>query len=215
VGRFAALLVVCAFFLPARAAAQSGDAVARARTHFEAGRALYNLGNYTDAIREFSAGYQLAPRPPFLINLGQCYRKLGDLEHAREMYVKFLEESPPEDPDRAQVRQVLSDLDAEIARQPAKPKPRGEMMPAAPYPDRPSPGSEPRVTPAPAAAVVVAAPPPEKKPFIKRHWWIIPVSIVAAAGLGLGLGLGLTAASGVNCDAASLGCVYANTPAGQ
>src|SRR4051794_39314445 len=83
------------------ARAQSDDALARARSHFEAGRALYNLQQYTDAIREFSAGYQLVNKPQFLVNLAQCYDRLASgtsdlagrrdaLEHARDLYNKYL-----------------------------------------------------------------------------------------------------------------------------
>jgi hypothetical protein len=165
------------------------DAVARARTHFEAGRALYSLGNYNDAIREFSAGYYMVPKPQFLVNLGQCYRKLNDLAKAKEMYNKFLAEAPADDPDREQVKQILVDLDAQIAAAPPKP-----IEPA------------PTAQPAPTAAAVTSEAPPRKS-WIKRNWWIIPVGvIVVGAGLGVGLGLGLQPKQ-VDCGAASLGCI--------
>src|SRR5262245_45858671 len=83
--------------------AEGGDALARARSHFEAGRALYSLGNYTDAIREFSAGYELVGKPQFLLNLGQCYRKQNQLQRARQMYQKYLSQAPSSDPERPQV----------------------------------------------------------------------------------------------------------------
>jgi tetratricopeptide (TPR) repeat protein len=174
--------------------AQTQDAISRARTHFEAGRALYNLGNYTDAIREFSAGYQLAPRPQFLVNLGQCYRKLGGLENltkARDLYRKFLDEASPGDPDREQVKSVLTDLEQEIAATPA----------AAPPP--PPKAAEPE----PQQNALVASAPPAKKPFIKRHWWIIPVTIVAAAGLAVGIYFAVKPSGQVDCGSASLGCI--------
>jgi tetratricopeptide (TPR) repeat protein len=174
--------------------AQSADTVARARTHFEAGRALYNLGNYTDAIREFSAGYQLAPRPQFLLNLGQAYRKLNDLQRARDMYKKYLDEAPPNDPDREQVRQIAQDLEQQIASQPA------------PVPVPPLVHHE--AQPAPVAAAVVVEPPP-KKSFIKKHWWIIPVSAVVLAGVGVGIYFGVRPAPQVDCSAATLGCIDA------
>jgi tetratricopeptide (TPR) repeat protein len=166
----------------------SADAVARARTHFEAGRALYNLGNYNDAIREFSAGYYMVPKPQFLVNLGQCYRKLNNLVKAREMYNKFLAEAPADDPDRDQAKQILTDLDAQIA--------------AAPPPPEPAPTAQP----APQAAAVTSEAPPRKS-WIKRNWWIIPVgAVVVGVGLGVGLGLGLQPKQ-VDCGAASLGCI--------
>jgi tetratricopeptide (TPR) repeat protein len=78
----------------------------RAKNHFEAGRALYYLGNYAEAIREFSAGYELTRKPEFLINLGQAYRKLEDLPRAAEMYQRFLDTAPPTAPEREQARRV-------------------------------------------------------------------------------------------------------------
>jgi tetratricopeptide (TPR) repeat protein len=170
------LCVLLCLVLPwGGARAESPDGTARARTHFEAGRALYILGNYSDAIREFAAGYQLAPRPQFLINLGQSHRKLGDLPKARDMYRKFLSEAPPDDPDRAAAKQVLDDVEREIAARPAAPLP--PPVPAVPV-----------VAPAPAPATTASvSAEPRRRPFIARHWWIIPTSAVVAAGLAVGI----------------------------
>src|SRR5262245_51526681 len=87
------------------------DSMARARAHFEVGRGMYRLGNYSEALREFSAGYQLAPKPQFLINLGQCYRKLNQLTRAHQMYEKFLAEAPPNDPERESVKRLLAETE--------------------------------------------------------------------------------------------------------
>jgi tetratricopeptide (TPR) repeat protein len=168
-------VLACVWLLSGAASADGPDGTARARTHFEAGRALYILGNYSDAIREFAAGYQLAPRPQFLLNLGQSHRKLGDLTKARDMFRRFLAEAPPDDPDRAAAKQVLDDVEREIAARPVAPPPP-PVVPA------------PVVAPAapPAVAVSVTAE-PRRRPFIARHWWIIPTTAVVAAGLGVGI----------------------------
>jgi tetratricopeptide (TPR) repeat protein len=179
---------------PLQARAQSDDALARARTHFEAGRALYDLGSYSEAAREFAAGYRLAPRPQFLLNLGQCYRRLDQLDNAREMYRRFLADAPPDDRDRAQAAEVLAEIERQIAERPA------------PEPSPPSPSAaHAEATPSPhAAALTLTAAPPTKKPFIKRHWWIIPVSVaVAGAGVALGVYYG-TRSDG--CAGGNLGC---------
>jgi tetratricopeptide (TPR) repeat protein len=182
------------------AAAQSPAEINRARQHFEAGRALYNLGNYTDAIREFSAGYQLVPRPQFLLNLGQAYRKQNDLTHAREMFRKFLAAAPPNDPDRGQARVILDEIEdalieqAPRVTQPAPPE-RGLADPYANVPSRPS-------------LVVTAAPEvPRKKSFMSRHWWIIPVSTVLVVGMSVGIYFAIKPDDPVSCDQASLGCL--------
>jgi tetratricopeptide (TPR) repeat protein len=187
-----AFAIGLAFALGSTAHAQSADAIGRARTHFEAGRALYNLGNYTDAIREFSAGYQLVPKPQFLVNLGQAYRKLGDLGKAREMYKKFLDEAAPADPDREQVKGLLADIEAEQATQ---------------TPPTPAPAPAPATTSTTTSAPVVVSEAPQKKPFIKRHWWIIPVAaVVVGVAIGVGVYYG-TRSNQVDCSSASLGCI--------
>jgi hypothetical protein len=194
--------------------AQSADAVARARTHFQAGRALYDLGNYTDAIREFSAGYQLVPKPQFLINLGQSYRKLGDLERARDMYKRFLADTPPDDPDRGQAKLVLADIEKQIAARPPQPISESKSPPPPPAPGtttaEPKTAATPTATPTPASsslAVTTTPPPPEKKSFVRRHWWIFPVGAVVLAGAAVGIYFGVRPAPQVGCGEASLGCI--------
>ncbi|HZS39798.1 MAG TPA: tetratricopeptide repeat protein, partial [Polyangia bacterium] len=108
----AALALVAAL-----AAAARGDGnQERARAHFEAGRVQYNLGDYPAAAREFAAGYRAVPRPQFLVNLGQTYRRMGQLERAREMYERFLADAPPNDRARPQVRELVGEVERELAR---------------------------------------------------------------------------------------------------
>jgi tetratricopeptide (TPR) repeat protein len=66
-----------------------------ARRHYIKGVEHYKTAAYEEAIAEFEAGYKLVPKPQFLLNLGQAYRKLDRLETAREMFVKFLNTAPP------------------------------------------------------------------------------------------------------------------------
>jgi hypothetical protein len=206
-------IALWAFVLSGTAQAQSDDALARARTHFEAGRALYSLKNYTDAIREFSAGYQLVPRPQFLVNLGQCYDHLAGgitdpadkrekLERARDMYNKFLQDAPPSDPLRSQVAGVLVDLETKLQALPPPP----------PKQEPPPPKQEPPPTaaaPPPAAAPKDEA--PKKKSGIARFWWLIPVAAVVVVGVSLGAYYG-TRPTGPDCSSATFGCVDASKP---
>ncbi|HEX9104999.1 MAG TPA: tetratricopeptide repeat protein, partial [Polyangia bacterium] len=101
----AALVVSLSLAVPARAG--SADDEERARGHYEIGLGLYRLGDYHGALKEFAAGYELAHRPGFLLNLGQTYRKLGELREARDMYRQFLAEAPHDDPARPEARKVL------------------------------------------------------------------------------------------------------------
>lgn len=200
VARVAAALVVAVVVLAGAAATArgEGDRESRARAHYEVGLGMYHLGNYRDAIREFSAGYELSPRPLFLINLGQAYRKLGELDKAGEMFRRYLAVTPPEAPDRAQVRELLAAVDKERG---SAPPPTSEREPPRP------PLTSPAVTSPAAAAVVSAPPPPKARSGIRRYWWAIPV---AAVGTGLVLGLTLyftLPPSQVACTSATIGCV--------
>jgi tetratricopeptide (TPR) repeat protein len=167
------------------AAAADDDPQARARAHYEIGSGLYRLGDYSGAQREFAAGYELTHKPGFLLNLGQTYRKLHDLSSARDMYKKFLDDAPPEDPQRAQARQVLGDIEAELRSQPA-PAP-------SPVP-KPAVVSAPVVAPvAPAPSAVVAAPRPPKKRGRALQIAGITVGIVGLGLAGGGLGAAVLA----------------------
>lgn len=182
--------------------AQAGDALQRAKNHYMAGNALFKLGNYTDAVREFAAGYSLVPKPYFLYNLGQCHRKLGDLRKAREMYARFVEQIPDSDPDREQAKKIVAELDEQIAKLP-------------PEPVRKDPEPQPTVKAQPdpqlTSTTSSVTQPPPAKPFIKRHWWIIPVSIVVVGvGVGVGVYFGTKPPAQVGCnDAGVIGCVSA------
>ena len=183
----------------AAAHAQSNDDISRARTHFEAGRALYQLGNYDEALREFAAGYELAPRPQFLLNLGQCYRKLENLEQARAMYQRYLHDAPVSDPERAQAQQILAEIDRQIADKQAAAAAAAAPPPTAPTGTTAAPAS------APAATATLTAAAPARKPWIKRNWWIIPVgAVVVGVAVGLGVYYGTRAPD--PCSGANLVC---------
>ena len=192
-------LIVTVLACALHAQAQSDDPVARARTHFEAGRALYQLGNYNEALREFAAGYQLAARPQFLLNLGQCYRKLEDLPNARAMYQRYLHDAPATDAERPQAQQILAEIDKQIADQQAA---------AAPPPVTPLPSTATAVPPSTsdaATATLTQKAPPPRKSWIKRNWWIIPVgAVVVGVGVGLGVYYGTRAPD--PCSGANLTC---------
>jgi tetratricopeptide (TPR) repeat protein len=191
-------VAVAVLFCAAAAQAQSEDAIGRARTHFEAGRALYQLGNFNEALREFAAGYQLVPKPQFLLNLGQCYRKLDDLAQAREMYQRYLHDAPATDPERQQAQQILAEIDQQIADQRAASAPPPPPPPVASAP--PPTSAEPS-----AATALTASAPPAKKSWIKRNWWILPVGAVVV-GVGVGLGVYYGTRTADPCSGANLAC---------
>lgn len=200
-------LVVVALFAGARPAVADappppGDALQRAKNHYMAGNALFKLGNYTDAVREFAAGYSLVPKPYFLYNLGQCYRKLGDPRQAREMYAKFIEQIPEADSDREAAKKIVAELDEQIAKLPSE-TPKPTPVPTISPPTQPEPP--------PIPSLVVVQSPPPKKSFLKRHWWVIPVSlVVVGTAVGVGVYFGTKAPAQIHCnDAGVIGCISA------
>jgi tetratricopeptide (TPR) repeat protein len=93
----------------------SGDAEAQARREYEAGRRLYEAGQYREAIERFAAGYALAPRPIFLLNIGQAHRQLFEPARARESYAAFLAQAPADDPARPEVEELVREIDASLS----------------------------------------------------------------------------------------------------
>jgi len=168
-------IVLALLAMPGQAWAQAQDAVQRAHIHFEAGRALYRLGNFTEAAREFTAGYELVPRPGFLLNLGQCYIAMHELDKAHDMYRRWLHDAAADDPKRPEAEQIVGEIERKLAEQASGPEGTrtGEIAPP------------------PLDTATLHASAPAHKPWIKRNWWVIPVSLViAGAAVGVGVYFG-------------------------
>ena len=188
---------------PARAGA--ADDEERARGHYEIGLGLYRLGDYEGALKEFGAGYELARKPGFLLNLGQTYRKLGELREARDMYRQYLAAVPHDDPALPEARKVLAELERAIraARPPEPPPPSPSTEPApAPTPSPPPPAMPPPSAAAPPPAVAPVAVHTNAPAHRSRRGLRIAGIAVGVAGLGLvGAGIGTAvAADGVARD---------------
>jgi tetratricopeptide (TPR) repeat protein len=97
--------------------AETAKLMEDARAQFEAGNQHYAAGRFHDAIRHFQAGYALVPRPNFLVNLGQSYRKLGDLPRAKEAYVAYVRALPENSALRDQALQVLAEIEVQLQEQ--------------------------------------------------------------------------------------------------
>jgi tetratricopeptide (TPR) repeat protein len=183
---------------------------ARARAHFEAGATHYSRGDYQAAEREFAAGYHLARRPQFLVNLGQVYRRLGKLERAREMYQRFLDEAASDDLARPQVRALRDEVEA-LERQQRKRRP--SELEATPPPPPPveavaAPATTEQAAPRAEAGLVVAAAPAHEQSFWRRYFWVVPVGAVVAALAVVGIYFAAVPRNpGPDCSGAQLGCL--------
>jgi hypothetical protein len=152
---------------PAPNVPPSPETVARARSHFDAGNGYYASGLYQDAIREFQAGYALVPRPSFLVNLGQAYRKVGNLDRAKESYVSYLRSLPADSPLRDQALRVLAEIEVQLEE-----RGRADEAPRPPAP----------IAPPPVVHATTPVAPPAPPPPNGARW--IGVG-VATAGVGL------------------------------
>jgi tetratricopeptide (TPR) repeat protein len=169
----------------------ANDNVARARVLFQSGRTHYELGSYSEAIRDFAAGYALSPRPEFLLNLGQAYRASGDATKAIELFNKYLERAPPDAPLRSEVRSLIAELTSKLEAQ--------RVSLPADVPRKSEPLSMPSSTPE-------AAPPPESPKPVSVGWILAGAGLVVAAVATV---VAIGAASGqVSCAPGySLGCI--------
>jgi hypothetical protein len=191
-GRTVAVLVAaCTWLVGSEAAAQApatGEDEASARLHHDRGSKLYDQGRYLEAAREFEAGYQAAPRPLFLLNIGHSYRRSQDLRRAKAAYEKLLR-TDPTTPHRPLVEDLIRTIDDALSVQelaipvPTPPAPRSPEVPGgrAAGPER-----EP-----PAASLVTALPPPEparsaaSSSWLRSPWfWGVVAGVVTAGVAG-------------------------------
>ena len=179
-----ALSLVSVLLLALGGVARAEDDETEARFHFRAGEALFRVGKYNEAIREFQAGYGLAPRAPFLLNIAQAYRRLGDVQNAIDAYQKFLDLAAADDPRRADVESVLAELRAGRA-----PPPAVEVAPLR------APAAQP-IAPSPPPPVAIVAPtPPSPKPRPRRTLAIAlgtVAGLLVIGGVAAGLVVGLS-----------------------
>ena len=196
-GRF----IVLALLVTSSVARATPSQEELARSHFVAGEEEYARGRWKDALHEFQLGYALSPRPEFLINFAQVYRKLGDYDAAARECQRYLATAPPSQL-AAQAERLLQQIKEEQAKAPPlanpAPPPPNPAAPSPPHPAAPpppKPAAPSAVAPAAVASpALVASPPPPPK---KKRAWIAPVVVgcvlVAGAAVTIGLVFGLPA----------------------
>ena len=78
---------------------------------FEQGESFFKLGQYDKAILAYQEAYLLSKAPLFLLNIGQCYKNLGQTKEAIHSYEAFIREDP-KSPYRAEIEGKIDDLNA-------------------------------------------------------------------------------------------------------
>ncbi len=81
-----------------------------AQQHFKEGEQRYGARQFQAALDEYQAGFTILPLPGFLVNIGQCYRRMGDLPHARSTFQRFVL-AAPDSPLVPEVRELISEID--------------------------------------------------------------------------------------------------------
>jgi tetratricopeptide (TPR) repeat protein len=81
----------------------------RTRKSFDAGRAAYDVGDYSRALEQFQQAYELSDRPQLLYNIGQCADRLRLDETALAAFRRYIERVP-DAANRYQVEQRISVL---------------------------------------------------------------------------------------------------------
>jgi tetratricopeptide (TPR) repeat protein len=103
----------------ARAGGGEDKATAIAKRHFYAGEKLFALGRFSDALAEYEAAFDAKPLPAFLFNIGQCHRNLHDYDAAIFSFRKYLS-LLPDAPNKAEVEDLIRELEAAQARDKAE-----------------------------------------------------------------------------------------------
>ncbi|MDB4981077.1 MAG: Tetratricopeptide repeat domain protein [Myxococcales bacterium] len=122
--------------------------VAKAKAHYERGLALYQVGEYRQALDEFKAAHLEKPDPAFLYNMGQCLRQLGDSDNALVFYKRYLSLGGADERLRDEVERRVREI--ELAR-------TAKNKSSASRPSQPTPAPVPRLSDTTLAA---ASPPP-------------------------------------------------------
>jgi tetratricopeptide (TPR) repeat protein len=207
-------IVVLAVLVAGFASAARADDDEAGKRLFRRGEDFIKAGNYRAAAEAFEEGYAAAPRVGFLVNIGNCYRKLGELSRARQYYQRFLDAAPADHPSRAEVADYLRAMD-QIEADGVKVEDAAPVLtppPTAPTPPPPLPPPPPPPQPAlidspvPPALLIKETPraaPGSSAPVYKRAWFWAIVGGVVAASAGAFL---LTQRRGGGQCAASLGC---------
>jgi tetratricopeptide (TPR) repeat protein len=152
--------------------------IAQARHHFLTGKVAYDAGDYRFAIKEFLAGYHLYPKPAFLINIAQSYRKVGQPEDAL-LYFKTYLEIAPSSRMRQELERLIHELKEEQARINEKKKKKKK---AASRKAIAHVLTDPKSTPRPRQT--------SSTPFYKRWWFWTALGIAVSTGVGTGIYFG-------------------------
>lgn len=140
------------------------DARARAGELFAQSKAYYNIHEYQKALEGFKEAYLLSQEPVLILNMGQCYRYMGQYQDAIVSYQTFLQESP-NSPYQENVEKLIVEMQEKLAALSAP---------------------EPVVTPQPASAPAS----PQLPPALSDEPYRAPTLLYGATAAAFVFGLG-------------------------
>jgi tetratricopeptide (TPR) repeat protein len=111
---FSAILVAAGSFAASAGAdkpRRGGKEEREAEAHHQKGLAFLEIGQFEDAIYEFTAAQQIAPQPKNTLHIAECQEAMGNLLSAISSYKHYLAEA--ENPPEA-LRKHVSELDAKF-----------------------------------------------------------------------------------------------------
>jgi tetratricopeptide (TPR) repeat protein len=185
-----------------------------AAAHFQKGRALFESGAFQAALDEFNAGYDAYPLAGFLVNIGQCQRKLDHLDEAATSFQKFLDSNPGDGKLRGEVQEALAEISSERDRRaaaevearrqrddaerrhPLEEEQRADLRPREPA--HPAVASAALSTSAPVASV-------EQQPQKSRKWVWAVVSVIAVGAAASAIAVGVVETQPSSARPGSLG----------
>ncbi len=151
---------------------------------FKRGKQLFAAKDYAAALDAFTHGYELSPLRGFLVNIGQCQRRLGQLREAAQSYEKFLEGAGGAPALRAEVEEALAEV-REAERSAARTVAARPVEPVTPKVDETSRDPGTLASEESPGAVLVSRERPRA-----RHW-VAPVAAVGAILLAGGVAAGV------------------------
>ncbi|HJL19336.1 MAG TPA: tetratricopeptide repeat protein [Sandaracinaceae bacterium LLY-WYZ-13_1] len=185
--RVASITVILSLLVPSVATAQvDEDRLTQARARFEAGETAFGEERYDEALDAFQEAYELMEGHPnqgmIHFNVARAQDELGQRREAVRSYRAFLEEAPPDAPNRAVAIERITLLDADDRGAPAE---AAEST----SPDEPAPGPVQTRT--------------------EGHWanWVIAGALVAVAAPAIAVPLWTVATEGECLESDANGCV--------
>ena len=186
------LVAVSCLLFQGAALARDDEATTRAKVLFADGTTQYNLARFEEALGKFQDAYLAKAEPGLLINIGQCYRMLGNHKQAVYSYRRFLDGAPPDHPMRTAITELVASEEEvikkgnEAALPPIAVKHAEPVAPTIIAPAPVAPSAIPTVKKEVASHVALKA---SSTPVYKKWWLWAVVGGVVAVGAGVGIGV--------------------------